>query len=119
YGMNNWIYIGTSPAYYNIKTANSEATIPVFVDSAWHDIRPEETDPPAVSLANQEGRPADQSLSDVIMNRHIKAVNVAFWDAHVENVPNQNLGLIKWSKDWTRTSVFDNRLLEISYKNLQ
>lgn len=122
YAMNNWIYNGaTYPqsggypslgGFYIIKTAKSESSIPVFVDCAWHDVLPDESDSPPLTLTNLEGRPRDQSLATSILNRHDKAVNVAFWDNHVETVKLVNLPTIRWSKDWTRNNPYDSRMVD-------
>jgi prepilin-type N-terminal cleavage/methylation domain-containing protein/prepilin-type processing-associated H-X9-DG protein len=133
YGMNNWIYNSSNyntprsgngrggfggwgfggPApnpvdlagFYKIRYAKSEFSIPVFVDAVWHDFLPRSTDMPGSNIEDPEsGGSADRTLADATVNRHTKAVNVAFWDAHVETVKLSNLWTIKWSANWTRTN---------------
>lgn len=116
YGMNNWMYNGnnyrarsnpqpTPDQFYKIKTTNREFGIPVFVDAVWHDFLARETDVPSNNLQDPEaGTSADRTLSDVALDRHGKAVNVSFWDAHVELVKLPQLWTIKWSSTWTRST---------------
>ncbi|HVT81861.1 MAG TPA: prepilin-type N-terminal cleavage/methylation domain-containing protein, partial [Phycisphaerae bacterium] len=117
YAMNNWVYTpdsftassvpGHFPQYfYSIKNAKSESVIPVFVDAAWHDIIPTESDLPSVNLGNAEGRPNETNLCDAVLDRHLRAVNVSFWDAHVETVKLANLPLINWHVGWSRGTPF-------------
>jgi prepilin-type processing-associated H-X9-DG protein len=112
--MNNWMYNGnnyqarsnprpTATDFYKIKNTSSEFQIPVFVDCVWHDFLPRATDLPGVNLQDPEsGTSADRSLADVAIDRHNRAVNVGFWDAHVEPVKLTNLWTLKWSPTWTR-----------------
>lgn len=114
YGMNNWLYNGstykarritTNPAdFYQLRGAKGEFAIPVFVDSVWHDFLPRSTDTPGTNLEDPEaGTSADRNLSDVAIDRHKRAVNVAFWDTHVETVKLPNLWTLRWSPTWDRT----------------
>ncbi|HEY4330534.1 MAG TPA: prepilin-type N-terminal cleavage/methylation domain-containing protein [Phycisphaerae bacterium] len=111
YGMNNWMYIGSSYQgrgakpdpfeFYRIKSSISEFSIPVFADSVWHDFLPRSTDVPGENLSDPEaGTSADRNLADVAIDRHNRAVNVAFWDAHVDSVKLQDLWKLKWSAHW-------------------
>lgn len=111
YAMNNWIYNstgykahGAAPSasdFYHIKNAKTEFNIPVFVDAVWHDFLPRPSDQFGQNLQDPEaGTSADRTLSDAAIDRHSKAVNVSFWDAHVENVKLRSLWTIKWSATW-------------------
>jgi prepilin-type N-terminal cleavage/methylation domain-containing protein/prepilin-type processing-associated H-X9-DG protein len=115
YGMNNWIYDGktykarritTSQSdFYMLRGAKSEFTIPVFVDAVWHDFLPRTSDMPGENIEDPEaGTSADRNLSDVAIDRHSKAVNVSFWDTHVETVKLPTLWTIKWSASWNRSA---------------
>ncbi len=116
YAMNNWMYNGntyqarqhnsTTPAdFYQIKTARAEFNIPVFVDAVWHDILPRSTDVPGTNLEDPEaGTSADRNLSDAAINRHSRAVNVSFWDTHVDLVKLPDLWAVKWSATWSRST---------------
>jgi prepilin-type N-terminal cleavage/methylation domain-containing protein/prepilin-type processing-associated H-X9-DG protein len=115
YGMNNWVYNGsnyqarrtttTSADFYRLRGALREFAIPIFVDCAWHDLLPKTTDMPGVNLEDPEaGSSADRNLSDAAINRHGKAVNVSFWDVHVETVKLPDLWTVRWSATWSRTT---------------
>jgi prepilin-type N-terminal cleavage/methylation domain-containing protein/prepilin-type processing-associated H-X9-DG protein len=129
YGMNNWVYDGstyqraggfrwgggfftgspTSPTnpgdFYQLRNAQREFAIPVFVDCVWHDILPRTTDTPGTNLEDPEsGSSADRNLADATLSRHGKAVNVSFWDNHVETVKLPDLWTIRWSASWDRTT---------------
>jgi len=122
YAMNNWVYKATGAQasnYYDLKNAKAESEIPVFVDGAWHNIIPYETDLPSIDLSNPEGRPANTNLTDTFLDRHVRAVNVAFWDSHVERVKLENLSIIKWHAGWYRTTPMDSATISQSIKYLQ
>ena len=118
YGMNNWIYnsagyktrSGYKPSatdFYVIKNSKSEFNIPVFVDAVWHDFLPATTDVPGTNLQDPEtGTSADRNLSDAAIDRHGKAVNVSFWDNHVETVKLGNLWTLRWSSTWSRSNPY-------------
>jgi len=91
-------------SFYSIRKATSEFQIPVFADGLWHDFLPRETDNAGANLEDPETGSADRNLLDVAIDRHDKAVNVAFWDCHVETVKLPSLWTIKWSSTWTRTT---------------
>jgi prepilin-type N-terminal cleavage/methylation domain-containing protein/prepilin-type processing-associated H-X9-DG protein len=127
YGMNNWLYVGSSytqgqqrmgrsgfggadPAgFWKIRSATTEFAIPVFVDCAWHDFLARESDTASANLQDPETGSADRKLNDVAMDRHTKGVNVSFWDTHVENVKIPSLWTIKWSATWSRTNPYSIR----------
>jgi prepilin-type processing-associated H-X9-DG protein len=113
--MNNWVYNGntykarritTSPGdFYTLRGAKAEFAIPVFVDAVWHDFLARTTDMPGTNIEDPEaGTSADRNLSDVAIDRHKRAVNVSFWDTHVETVKLPNLWTIKWSATWDRST---------------
>jgi prepilin-type N-terminal cleavage/methylation domain-containing protein/prepilin-type processing-associated H-X9-DG protein len=124
YGMNNWLYVGStysqnqrfqgrfnfSPpttdlgSFWKIRSGVREFDVPVFADCLWHDFLPRESDAPAANLDDPETGRADRNLVDVAMDRHNRAVNVSFWDAHVENVSVPNLWTVKWSATWSRNT---------------
>ena len=124
YGMNNWLYApggnntdvhnqggfgasaGEASKYWRIKASVPEFQIPVFVDSVWHDFLARETDTPSSNLLDPDrgGNMAGRSLKDVAMDRHGMAVNVSFWDLHVEPVALSNIWTVKWSATWSRTT---------------
>ena len=60
---------------------------------------------PGTNIEDPEaGTSADRNLSDVAIDRHKRAVNVSFWDTHVETVKLPNLWTIKWSATWDRST---------------
>ncbi len=120
YGMNNWLYIaatyqarGAAPlasSFYVIQNAKSEFNIPVFADAVWHDVLPQENDSPGINLQDPEAAgSAQRNLGDVAVDRHNRAVNVSFWDDHVENVKLGDLWLVKWSATWARANRYPIR----------
>jgi prepilin-type N-terminal cleavage/methylation domain-containing protein/prepilin-type processing-associated H-X9-DG protein len=122
YGMNNWLYVGStynlgqqrqgrfgapaaeSSSFWRIRGSPAEFQVPVFVDCVWHDFLARETDTPGTNLEDPETGSADRKLNDVAIDRHNRAVNVSFWDAHVESVSLANLWTIKWSASWSRNT---------------
>jgi hypothetical protein len=76
--------------------------MPVFTDSAAHDIKPLGSETPT-TVINPAGHPILGNLNSACLDRHDKAVNVAFTDMHVETVKLPDLWTLKWSRSWTRT----------------
>jgi prepilin-type N-terminal cleavage/methylation domain-containing protein/prepilin-type processing-associated H-X9-DG protein len=124
YGMNNWLYVGNTytqglqrqgragasavnqASFWKIRSGTTEYEVPVFTDCLWHDFLPRESDRPGTNLDDPEKGSADRNLIDVAMDRHNRAVNVSFWDAHVETVTVPNLWTIKWSATWSRNTPY-------------
>jgi prepilin-type processing-associated H-X9-DG protein/prepilin-type N-terminal cleavage/methylation domain-containing protein len=126
YGMNFWVYAPNSlpndetlsahavlyprigqvqgysyqPNFWRFRTASDHSQIPVFADSAWHDFWPADT------VRYPEKYPYNDLRDYVAIDRHSFAVNVAFWDAHVEHVALPNLWLIKWTANWPQASPY-------------
>ena len=91
--------------FYQVKGAKAEFSIPVFVDAVWHDILPRSTDQPGTNLADPEGgTSADRNLADAAIDRHSKAVNVSYWDAHVETTKLGQLWTVRWSATWNNNT---------------
>ena len=112
YGMNNWMYNGATYSsrgtsfsttdFYRLKGTTNDFAMPVFVDAVWHDFLAKPTDMPGSNLTDPEvGSSPDRNLSDAAIARHGKAVNVSFWDQHVETVSLKELWKVRWSANWT------------------
>jgi prepilin-type N-terminal cleavage/methylation domain-containing protein/prepilin-type processing-associated H-X9-DG protein len=82
--------------------SRDEGLIPVFADAVVHDLDPLPTDTPSAGLIPAGSDPHAGGMELVCMKRHQKSVNVAFYDAHAENVTLGNLWTLHWTADWTR-----------------
>lgn len=114
YSLNGWLYAATdsgarnmagsrwaSASAYNLQRAKNTGTIPVFVDANWHDFWPKEADAAPTNLETPGPTSVgDGSLARAVLDRHSRAVNVSFYDGHVETVPLVNLWAVKWSSNW-------------------
>ena len=106
YGINAWMQGARGsddlPKVYVPTRIRNEVTVPTFVDSASHDMRADPDDKPGNLL--KPGTNASQgSLTSAAMDRHGMAVNVSFYDGHVEKVDLPNLWMLRWSRDWDRS----------------
>lgn len=104
YGINDWTFkpITGTPlgmSRYQLKRLKTESIVPTFSDAVGHDVTPTPNDP---YVPNYRGS-VFTNLTGVAINRHKMAVNVSFFDGHVETVGLRNLWTLKWSADWTRT----------------
>jgi prepilin-type N-terminal cleavage/methylation domain-containing protein/prepilin-type processing-associated H-X9-DG protein len=93
--------------YYDLKRLNNESTTPVFADGVWHDFRPYWDDPAPVSViapsAANDGFDR-RGIRDIVVNRHDKKTNIAFWDGRVEAYKLEDVKQAYWNKKWTPTS---------------
>jgi prepilin-type processing-associated H-X9-DG protein/prepilin-type N-terminal cleavage/methylation domain-containing protein len=119
YGFNAWFYEVTGgPNSYVIPSGfyrppyKREALMPVFADSNWREVWASQNDPAPSNLEDSgptswlftASLEVQSPLQRVCMDRHGKAVNVAFFDGHAETVKLPYLWTLKWSADWTRTT---------------
>jgi prepilin-type N-terminal cleavage/methylation domain-containing protein/prepilin-type processing-associated H-X9-DG protein len=114
YALNGWLYSvsdgsarnmagsrWTAAGVYSLQRPKGSDAMPVFVDATWHDFWPKETDTPPGSLENPGPAAVnDGSIDRAVMDRHNMAVNVSFYDGHVETVKLVNLWGLKWSANW-------------------
>jgi prepilin-type processing-associated H-X9-DG protein len=116
YAINGWWYQlwpgNTDNGYYfsdeafNLKhfwrptvVGAMTSEIPLWFDSSWVDAWPRETDTPPSDWLDGGRNPAN-SMQRVCIPRHGKAVNVCFFDSHVETVDLARLWQLKWSKGY-------------------
>jgi prepilin-type processing-associated H-X9-DG protein len=114
YAINGWWYQlwadGTDHGWYypdrvaNEKifwrtpvTGTSTSDIPLWMDSSWVDAWPRETDAPPTTFADGGGNPQN-SMQRVCIPRHGRAVNICFFDTHVETVELERLWQLKWNR---------------------
>jgi prepilin-type processing-associated H-X9-DG protein len=132
YAINKWL--ATPPGLANaqahpewlyVKEASVVNTTltPSFMDSAWINLDPVETDPPArnlydplsssssegmprVCVARHGGRPATSAPQSVPPGTVLPgAINMGFVDGHVEQAKLQNLWTYYWHLNWTPPAV--------------
>jgi prepilin-type N-terminal cleavage/methylation domain-containing protein/prepilin-type processing-associated H-X9-DG protein len=118
YGLNGWMYSNWGDkAYAKPSEVQRPVTTPVFADAMWVDSWPEPTDPPARNLYEQQS-PAAAGINRYMVGRHGKtvpasaprnmaagqplpgAINIGFFDGHVELVKLDTLWNYYWHKKW-------------------
>jgi len=118
YGMNGFVYAnsadmssigGLAGENFSIPNVKSESEIPVFLDLTWRHFTPHLTDGngPNNSLDDPGTHNFATSLpmSYSLINRHNKAINVAFLDGHGATTKLQDLWSFKWSQTWVPRST--------------
>jgi prepilin-type N-terminal cleavage/methylation domain-containing protein/prepilin-type processing-associated H-X9-DG protein len=116
YGLNTWLYVapanpqpfeippGTSVSdFYQVKTITRESLVPAFIDSTVHDFTASPNDTLTQS-AGSTAMPHEGGLTCAVIDRHIKRVNVSFYDGHAETPRFAELSTFRWTRSWTRTS---------------
>lgn len=125
YGMNGWLYWNDTnlPAADAGNLFNTESgvgypsTTPLFADSIWLDFWPRTNDPPANNLfLGYEGR--GQNMGRLTIPRHggfnaasapyyfditqrlPGAIDICFYDGHVELAQLENLWSFTWNRTW-------------------
>jgi prepilin-type N-terminal cleavage/methylation domain-containing protein/prepilin-type processing-associated H-X9-DG protein len=118
YGLNGWMYSNWGgSAYGKSSDVIRPVQTPVFADAMWVDSWPEPTDPPARNLYEQQS-PAAGGINRYMVGRHGNtspvsaprnvpagralpgAINIGFFDGHVELVKLDNLWYYDWHKNW-------------------
>jgi len=132
YGYNDWLTVGlgnavTHPSgiFHNEAGIQSAVLTPMFMDSAWINFDPLETDSPArnlynpltgtdaasegmprVCIARHGGLPASSAPQNVLPGTVLPgAINIGFVDGHAQQVKLQNLWTYYWHRDWQTPSV--------------
>jgi prepilin-type N-terminal cleavage/methylation domain-containing protein/prepilin-type processing-associated H-X9-DG protein len=135
YGYNSWLAGGIgntnrypSGAYQNDSTVQNPILTPMFMDSAWINLDPTETDQPSRNLYNPYLSPnnsgtTSEGMLRICIARHGDispgaaprtvavgaplpgAINMGFTDGHAEMVKLQNLWNYYWHRDWQTPSV--------------
>ena len=108
YGLNAWLYPGSgtgasAQAAFPFRPWQMQDVVPVFVDSVAHDLKADPANLPT-TVMNPGGSVFMGSLNSACLDRHEKAVNVAFIDRHVETVKLPDLWTLKWSRTWNRST---------------
>jgi len=123
YGMNGWMYADFSTGCFNKETdVRYPVQTPLIADAMWVDSWPAATDPPARNLYVQAS-PANAGMNRFDVGRHgpnapisaphnvpagaplPSAINIAFFDGHVEVVKLDRL----WSYYWSANYVIPNK----------
>jgi prepilin-type processing-associated H-X9-DG protein len=139
YGINKWlaVWAGTGNAmahpnylYTTEATVRYPAQVPLFLDAAWINFDPLETDPPArnlydpllgasqtgtssvnegmprVCVCRHGGRPAGAAPTSVPPGTPLPGdINMSFVDGHVEEVPLNNLWTYYWHLNWQTPGI--------------
>ena len=134
YAMNKWLStppgLGNAVAhpewlYRREDSVRNPSLTPEFMDSAWINLDPLETDQPArdlydplgsassggegmirVCVARHGGRPAGTAPRSVLPGAVLPgAINMGFVDGHAEQVKLQNLWTYYWHQNWVTPAV--------------
>lgn len=102
YGFNGWLYDSddVSQPFYKYGVSGDLDRTPVFADANWVDGYPTSADPVPADLTRGAlfGEP---SLGRFCLARHGMSANSVFADGHAEQVPLENLWLLRWSTAFT------------------
>lgn len=122
YGHNGWLYIASpgqaaDAAFFkqtwgkHTTQINLPGQTPAFFDSTWIDCWPVQpsTMPANLSGIFDIGSPTNVSMDQMcwrfLINRHNKAVNIAFMDGSVRRIDLADTFQLRWSKTWTPQSI--------------
>jgi len=122
YGLNGHVYaytndvnaIGGNASQSHSMTSNmvNESQIPVFADMTWRHFTPHPGDAISPNNSMEDPGPNNEAgtlpISYVMINRHNKAINVAFLDGHGDTVGLRDLYKLKWSRDWVTPANIPN-----------
>lgn len=114
YAMNCWLVDISSPetqlpggpasikkSYWRSTTVKGSNNIPLFMDSIWMHVFPNEWDtPPSETItADYSKNNIYKPMGTLCIDRHNKAINSCFLDGSVRKVPLEEL----WNLNWSRT----------------
>ena len=112
YGNNMWMYKNGytegNPGYGWTNFSTAPSRIPLLGDSIYYGSVCLDTDLTPLESGNvydTEYGSTMWNVSRYVIDRHNKAVNVAFVGGHVEKVPLEELWQLKWSKQFNPRSV--------------
>ncbi len=132
YGMNKWLSappgLGNAVAhpewlYSKEDSVRNTALTPEFMDSAWINFDPVETDPPARDLYDPLSSSSSEGMARVCVARHggkppgaaprnvppgttlPGTINIGLVDGHAEQVKLQNLWTYYWHLDWAPPAI--------------
>jgi prepilin-type processing-associated H-X9-DG protein len=130
--MNKWLSappgLGNAVAhpewlYRTEASVRNSALTPEFMDSAWINFDPVETDPPARDLYDPLSSSSSEGMARICVARHGDkspggaprnvppgaalpgTINMGFVDGHAEQVKLQNLWNYYWHLDWAPPAV--------------
>ncbi len=108
YLINGWLYGNPDERYFQ-KISEAKNTTPLITDGAWVDTWPTHSDidgnrEPSPRLVDLQGGgiggnlPMANAAPRILLNRHNRAINMVFTDAHVERVPLEDVYTYYWHK---------------------
>jgi len=131
YGFNKWLNSSSDPTmmlqngqnhptwnYHNPASVPKPTLVPVFMDAAWINFDPLETDPPARNLYDPLSSSTSEGMPRVCVDRHggesagsaprnvlpgtvlPGRIDMGFVDGHTEPVNLQNLWTYYWHLNW-------------------
>lgn len=130
YGYNKWLessaIYGSDPRNFNQETSIAHPSqTPVFTDCTWINFYPDMSDTPPLSLYNPIGSPGTgpTGMTRIFIARHggraagsapqklsfgtttfPGAIDMGFWDGHVETAKLQDLWTFYWNPQWSPRS---------------
>jgi prepilin-type N-terminal cleavage/methylation domain-containing protein/prepilin-type processing-associated H-X9-DG protein len=105
YGFNYWLYsLTTSPGpatnyWRNFSDVRPSNLTPMFFDSIWVDVAPNETDVIPQDLRGTKFSGTGQ-ITRCIINRHQMAINIAFCDGSASTVRLGDVTKYNWHRYW-------------------
>jgi len=131
YGLNKWLNSSSDPNlmlqngqnhptwnYYNPASVAKPTLVPMFMDAAWINFDPLETDPPARNLYDPLSTSTSEGMPRVCVARHGNGpagsapkyvapgtvlpggIDMGFVDGHTELAKLQNLWTYYWHQNW-------------------
>lgn len=121
YGINGFIYSNTpdwivpagewdSSKWGSSNIAANTAGIPIFIDSIWVDLWPNEGDTVSTTLdldtggSGKNGTAPRDMMRRAMIDRHGGDLSVSFLDGHVEPIHLSMMWSLKWSREFTTTA---------------
>jgi prepilin-type N-terminal cleavage/methylation domain-containing protein/prepilin-type processing-associated H-X9-DG protein len=105
YGENEWACCRPSsagPNYWRNRNVKNADTIPLFLDCAWVDVFPSDTDGPA-----QFEEINDSEITLACINRHNGYINGLFFDCStVRKIGLKELWMLRWHRQFNTANVW-------------
>ncbi len=97
----------TDATFYNLRAITPG--VPVFADAITAEVYPAPEDVIPMNLETGFWDSFYDQMGRMCINRHLKLVNVVFYDGHAESVPIPQLWTLKWNPQWITPKVPEMR----------